>query len=125
MVEVQDSVSRRREFSLNGKYNTPLADGESKVFCSVVGCLWWPNTLQNPFKLTALRKVQRVVVKKRGNPVIRYLKETRSELKKVVWPSREETAKLTMIVIAVTVVMSISLGLIDYILARLFGLIIR
>jgi len=72
-----------------------------------------------------LRKVQRVVVKKRGNPVIRYLKETRSELKKVVWPSREETAKLTMIVIAVTVVMSISLGLIDYILARLFGLIIR
>ena len=66
-----------------------------------------------------------MVVKKRGNPVIRYLKETRSELKKVVWPSREETAKLTMIVIAVTVVMSISLGLIDYILARLFGLIIR
>jgi len=66
-----------------------------------------------------------VVVKKRDNPVIRYFKETRSELKKVIWPSREETAKLTMIVIAVTVVMSISLGLIDYVLARLFGLIVR
>lgn len=67
----------------------------------------------------------RVVTKKRGNPIIRYLKETRAELKKVVWPSREETVKLTMIVIAVTVAMSISLGLIDYIFTRLFGLIIR
>ncbi len=46
-------------------------------------------------------------------------------MKKVVWPSRQEATNLTIIVLAVTVTMAASLGLIDYLLTKLFALIIR
>ncbi|MFQ6001012.1 MAG: preprotein translocase subunit SecE [Anaerolineae bacterium] len=62
---------------------------------------------------------------KRENPVTRFLRETRSELRKVVWPSRQEATNLTIIVIAVTLTMAASLGFIDYIFSKLFGLLIR
>ncbi len=61
---------------------------------------------------------------KKENVVIKYLKETRAELKKVNWPSRQEATNLTLIVIAVTTFMALLLGLIDYIFAKLFELIL-
>jgi preprotein translocase subunit SecE len=61
---------------------------------------------------------------KKENVVIKYLKETRAELKKVNWPSRQEATNLTLIVIAVTTFMALLLGLLDYIFARLFELIL-
>jgi preprotein translocase subunit SecE len=36
------------------------------------------------------------------NPVSRYLRETRGEIRKVTWPTREEALRLTAIVLAVT-----------------------
>ena len=62
---------------------------------------------------------------KKDNFIVRYLKETRAELKKVSWPSRQETLNLTLIVVAFTVFMAALLGIIDYIFAWVFGLIIR
>ncbi len=61
---------------------------------------------------------------KKENAIIKYLKETRAELKKVNWPSRQEATNLTLIVIAVTTFMALLLGLIDYIFAKLFELIL-
>jgi preprotein translocase subunit SecE len=61
---------------------------------------------------------------KKENAVIKYLKETRAELKKVNWPSRQEATNLTLIVIAVTTFMALLLGLLDYIFAQLFELIL-
>ena len=61
---------------------------------------------------------------KKENVVIKYLKETRAELKKVNWPSRQEATNLTLIVIAVTTFMALLLGFIDYIFAKLFELIL-
>ena len=61
---------------------------------------------------------------KKENVVIKYLKETRAELKKVNWPSRQEATNLTLIVIAVTTLMALLHGLIDYIFAKLFELIL-
>lgn len=54
------------------------------------------------------------VTPKEDNVVVRYLKETRAELRKVVWPTREETKNLTIIVVGVTVAMAIFLGVLDY-----------
>ena len=68
--------------------------------------------------------VAKATAKKKENVVIRYLKETRAELKKVNWPSRQEATNLTLIVIAVTALMTLLLGLIDYIFAKLFELIL-
>ena len=61
---------------------------------------------------------------KKENVVIKYLKETRAELKKVNWPSRQEATNLTLIIISVTTFMALLLGLIDYIFAKLFELIL-
>lgn len=62
---------------------------------------------------------------KKDNFIARYLKETRVELKKVSWPSRQEALSLTFIVVAFTIFMAALLGIIDYIFAWVFGLIIR
>lgn len=51
-----------------------------------------------------------------GRSVRDYLRETQFELRKVVWPTREETLRTTLVVILVVVLLSIVLGLIDIIL---------
>jgi preprotein translocase subunit SecE len=50
---------------------------------------------------------------KQDNRLVRYIKETRAELRKVHWPSRKEARNLTLIVLSVTVFMAILLGLLD------------
>ena len=52
---------------------------------------------------------------KQDNRLVRYLKETRAEMRKVHWPSRKEARNLTTIVVAVTVFMTILLGTLDFI----------
>lgn len=49
------------------------------------------------------------------NRIIKYFNETRAELRRVTWPTREETKNLTMIIVAATVAMAIFLGSLDYI----------
>lgn len=49
------------------------------------------------------------------NPVVKYFNETRAELRKVTWPTREETKNLTTIIVIVTVAMAFFLGSLDYI----------
>jgi preprotein translocase subunit SecE len=61
---------------------------------------------------------------KRENRLVRYLKETRVELGKVSWPSRQETINLTLIVLAVTTFMAALLGFLDYLFAQIFALVI-
>lgn len=48
--------------------------------------------------------------------LIKYLKETRLELKKVVWPNRETVISSTKVVIVSTLIFAVVLGLIDYLL---------
>jgi len=43
-----------------------------------------------------------------------FLKDVRLELKKVSWPTREETIKLTGIVILMSVALAAFLGLLDF-----------
>jgi preprotein translocase subunit SecE len=61
----------------------------------------------------------------RDNRVVRYFRETRAELRKVVWPNRKEATRLSLIVIAVTVGMSAFLGAVDLLFSRFIGLIVR
>ena len=59
------------------------------------------------------------------NPLLVYFKETRAEINKVSWPTRQEALRLTLVVLAVTVFMAIVLGVLDYFFAQLMGWIIR
>ncbi len=58
------------------------------------------------------------------NRVVRYFKETRAELRKVTWPTREQATNLSLIVLAVTAVMALFLGAVDFLFAELIRLIV-
>jgi preprotein translocase subunit SecE len=53
-----------------------------------------------------------------------YLKDTRGELRKTSWPTREQATNLTLIVLAVTVVMAAFLGALDFVFAQLIRFIV-
>ena len=66
-------------------------------------------------------------IKKQGNRelgVVRYLRETRAELKKVTWPTQKEALNLTYIVLGVTIAFALFLGILDWLFSRLFQLFI-
>ena len=42
----------------------------------------------------------------RENAIVRTFREVRSEMKKVVWPTREETIRLTIVVIGISAVIA-------------------
>ena len=54
----------------------------------------------------------------------RFIRETRSELKKVTWPTREQTTRLTTIVIAVSVAVGAMIGGIDFVFQEFFSLLL-
>lgn len=62
---------------------------------------------------------------KRENRLVKYLRESRAEMRKVTWPTREEALNLTAIVLIVTVLMSMFLWgldvIFDSIMLRLIG----
>ena len=62
--------------------------------------------------------------KREPNAIVRYLRETVAELRKVTWPTRQEARQLTTVVVIVVIVMAIALGLVDYIFSHLIGWLI-
>jgi preprotein translocase subunit SecE len=48
------------------------------------------------------------------NAVVKYFQDTRAELRRVTWPTRDETKTLTTVIVAVTLVMAAFLGILDY-----------
>jgi preprotein translocase subunit SecE len=56
----------------------------------------------------------------RVSPIL-FLQEVVGELRKSVWPSKEETARLTAIVIVLAVVVGFFLGGLDRVFAELFN----
>ncbi len=51
-----------------------------------------------------------------GKTVAGFLRESRTEVRKVVWPTRQETMQTTLIVIVVVILVGISLWLLDMLL---------
>ncbi|GAA6154517.1 preprotein translocase subunit SecE [Pseudoteredinibacter isoporae] len=60
----------------------------------------------------------------KGNAFYTLLQESLVEVRKVVWPTRQETNQTTLIVVAVVIVMGILLWLLDTFLGWLASLII-
>lgn len=70
------------------------------------------------------RRMAKVQAVKEPNALVRYYRETVGELRKVVWPTREEALRLTGLVLAVIVIMSIILGFFDLVFAELVKLLV-
>jgi len=54
-----------------------------------------------------------------------FLVEARQEIKKVTWPTRQQTMTSTWVVLAVTFILALFLGLVDMAFAKLVGLILN
>ncbi len=74
----------------------------------------------------ASTRSQRIVAPTGGGRVnpVEFLQETYSELRKSVWPSREETARLTSVVIVLAIAAGFFLGGLDRIFAEMFKRVI-
>ena len=51
-----------------------------------------------------------------GRALVEFLRKSHLELRKVVWPTRDETIRSTGVIIVVVIIISIILGLIDLLL---------
>ena len=67
---------------------------------------------------------EKVEPKKRENATQRWWRETVGELRKVSWPSRHDAVRLTWIVLAVMVAMSVLLGVLDFGFSSLMTLLL-
>ena len=54
-----------------------------------------------------------------------YYQDTRAELKRVVWPTRQEALRLTLLVVVVTVALGVALGIVDFMFEKLVLLLVR
>lgn len=59
-----------------------------------------------------------------GGPVI-FLNEVKAELKKVIWPTRAEVIRLTIVVLVVSTVLAIYIGGLDYLFTKLTDLLVK
>jgi preprotein translocase subunit SecE len=63
--------------------------------------------------------------KKKGNAVIKYFRDMRSELKKVVWPSRKKVVNNTAVVMVCMIAYGLVIWGVDSGFAALFSLLVR
>ncbi|MDP1709357.1 MAG: preprotein translocase subunit SecE [Candidatus Komeilibacteria bacterium] len=59
------------------------------------------------------------------NSIVKYLQDSKAELKKVNWPSKEETTNSTILVIIVSIGVAAFLGAIDYGLNKLLEFLLQ
>jgi preprotein translocase subunit SecE len=50
--------------------------------------------------------------------IIEYFKETKTELKHVIWPSRSQTFYYTLVVVVLSVLTGYYLGIFDYLFSK-------
>jgi preprotein translocase subunit SecE len=62
-------------------------------------------------------------ISKKGFAPISFFTEVIGELRKVTWPSRQEATRLTLMVLALSIIIGIFLGLFDMLFARFFSIL--
>ena len=67
----------------------------------------------------AARPARRPVMPRGRSLNLQFARETISELKKVTWPTRQQTVNLTLLVVLVSVAVGIMLGVIDWVFLQL------
>ncbi len=75
-------------------------------------------------KNTVPAYAQKAASLKPESKIAKFFRETKSELKKIAWPTRETTIRLTILVIIVSLVVGMFLGLIDLGFKSLFSLML-
>lgn len=56
---------------------------------------------------------------------VQFIRQAITELKKVSWPTRQQTVKLTLIVLAVSTIVSIYIGSLDYLFTTIVEMALK
>jgi preprotein translocase SecE subunit len=62
---------------------------------------------------------------KSGGALLGYFREVRVELRKVVWPTRQEAINLTAVTLALSVAVGVFLGGVDFVFQEFFRFLLR
>lgn len=57
--------------------------------------------------------------------LVKFLKEVKMELKKVRWPTKNQTLNLTIVVIFITLVVAFYIGALDFVFAKIMEVILK
>lgn len=57
-------------------------------------------------------------------PGMGFMRDAYAELRKAHWPTREQTIRLTGLVVAISLLMAMLLGLADFVFAELFDVVV-
>ena len=55
--------------------------------------------------------------------ITEYIKQTRSEMSHVTWPSRQQTIRFTTLVIVMSIITALILGIADFVFSKLLTLL--
>lgn len=56
--------------------------------------------------------------------ILSYLQEVRSEMGKVVWPTRKQVVELTVLVIAISIIVGVYVGGLDFVFTNVLNKIL-
>jgi preprotein translocase subunit SecE len=94
----------------------------------VIAFYWYEDqsTLYRVLGLVALTIVAVAIAltTAKGRRTVGFLQDSRTEVRKMVWPTRAETAQTTLVVFLVVIIVGIFLWLLDMLLSRLIQIII-
>jgi preprotein translocase subunit SecE len=86
----------------------------------IVGFYWYENAAQVyrilGLLVAVLVPVGLILTTRLGRGIMSFGRESRIELRKVIWPTRQETLQTTLVVLVVVLIVAIFLWLLDMIL---------
>lgn len=74
-------------------------------------------------KVTKSTAARTQALSERRARLVNFYRDTKSELKKVTWPTKDQVIRLTAVVIALSLVVGILLGGIDFVFSSLYRLV--
>lgn len=101
------------------------------LIAAIVGNYMYSNSVNLPIRtlavvaLIVLAGAIALLTTVKGKAAVAFAREARVEMRKVIWPTRQEALQTTMVVAAVTAVMSLILWGLDGILVRLISLTMK
>lgn len=96
------------------------------IAISAVGNIYFADKFSSPIRIVGIVILLLIAfgilaITNQGTKARSFFKESRVELRKIVWPTRSETMQTTLIVIAVTVVVSLILWGLDSIIVSVIN----
>ena len=123
-------MSNKAETNKPAFVNTMLLAIATALLIAGVGAYYWFQDLA----ITPVRVVGLIVVavvasliagqSDSGSAFFRFLKESDIERRKVVWPTHQETLQTALMVIIVTILISLFLAAIDWVLGALVRMLV-